>query len=132
MKKLALTNLIVFLAIKSVSACDYDSRYEPPISVFEGNEIYFWAMFIGSFILYVPIVIIYFLRGRRGLWIIITSMASFMLFFPAYFFAALFFMCSDGTPIATVIIGEFFMMCLLFTIQLSSWISQRKTSIKLQ
>lgn len=129
MKKLALTNLIVLIAIKSVSACDYDPRYGPPTNIIQGNENYFWAMFIGSFVLFIPLVIIYFLRKHRGLWTILLSMTSFVLFFPALFFAAFAFMCSDGTPIAAVIIGEFFWMCLLFTIQLSSWISERDKNL---
>ncbi len=133
MKKLALTNLMLLIAIKFVSACSYAEGYEPPVNVYQKNENYFLAMFFGSFILFVPIVILYFLRKRRGLWTIITSMTSFILFFPAIFITALTVgMCSDGMPFAAVIIVEFFLMCLLFTIQFSLWISQRKTVIKLQ
>ncbi len=122
---------MLLIAIKSVSACSYVSGYEP-VNVVQKNENYFLAMFFGSFILFVPIVILYFLRKRRGLWTIITAMTSFILFFSAYFMMALFTMCSDGTPIAAVIIVEFFLMCLLFTIQFSLWISQKKIAIKLQ
>jgi predicted small secreted protein len=132
MKKTALTNLLLLLAIKSVSACSYAAGYGPPVSVFEGREFYFWAIFIGSFVLFVPIVILYFFRNRRGLWTIIASISSLGLFFPAIFMAAFLSICTDGKPLAAVIIAEFFFMSLMFTIQLSSWISQRKTAVKLR
>jgi len=130
MKKLALTNLLLLLAVKFVSACDYVG--ETPPNVFEGRVAYFWAMFILSIVLFALIVAIYFLRKRQGLWTIITSMTSFILFFPVIVITALATTCSDGSYVALVIIAEFFLMCLLFTFQLSSWISQRKIATKLR
>jgi hypothetical protein len=131
MKKSALTNLIVLIAIKSVSACEFQPG-EEPVSVFKGNEIYFWVMFIGSFALLVPIIVLYFQRNHRGLWTIITSIVLLILFLPAIFMAKFANMCGDETRVAEVIIAEFFLMSLIFTIQFSSWTSQRKTSIKLR
>lgn len=130
MKKLALTNLILLMTVKFVSACDYVG--EKPVSIFEGRVAYFWTMFILSFVLFASIVVIYFLRKRRGLWTIITSMTSFIFFFPAYLIIALVSStaCLGGLPLATLIIAEFLLMCLLFTIQFYSWIKQRKTSMQ--
>lgn len=131
MKKLALTNLMLLIAIKSVSACTYIAGTEI-VNVFDGRETYFWVIFIGSFVLLAPIIILYFKRNHRGLWTIITSIVSLILFLPAIFTAAFINMCGDGNPVAAVFVAEFFLMSLLFTIQLSSWISQKNTSIKLQ
>ena len=132
MKRLALVNLIGLTAVKSVSACD-----TPPgvklYNVFEGREIFFWTIFIGAYVLFVPIVVFYFLRKRRGISAILCSALSLILFIPAIFLVGIFSgTCSDGTFTAAVIIGEFFFMFLLFTIQLSSWISERKTKLKLR
>jgi hypothetical protein len=131
MKKLALTNLIVLIAIKSVSACSYVPG-KAPASVFEGKEIYFWTMFIGSFVLLGPVVILYFLRNRRGLWTVIMSISSLALLFPAIAAAGFLSICGTGAPVAAVIIAEFFLMFLLFIYQLYSWISQKKLSINLR
>jgi len=132
MKKLALINLIVLIAIKSISACEFPHGKEP-VSVFDGREIYFWAMFIGSFLLFVPVVALYYLRKRRGLATILLSIITLLVFIPALIAASFINgMCSDGALIAAVILGDFFVMSLLFTIQLSSWISERKTNLKLR
>ncbi len=132
MKKLALTNLIVLIAIKSVSACEFPPGKEP-VSVFDGRETYFWIMFIGAFVLFVPVVIFYFLRNRRGLWTVIMSLTTLGLFIPAILAAAFVEgMCSNGVLPAAVILAEFFLMMILFIFQLNSWISQRKTVIKLR
>lgn len=131
MKKLALTNLIVLLAIKSVSACSYPEGYIEPVSVLKGNEYYFWGIFFGSFILLIPIVVLYYRRKRQGLWTIIASILSLVFFIPLLLLTAVYTMCSNGAGIAAVIIAEFFLMFLLFLYQLISWITQRKMSRKL-
>jgi hypothetical protein len=129
MKKLALTNLTLLMAIKSVSACSYAPGFEPP-QLEKVDGIYF----LSAFALIVPIVFLYFLRERKGRWAIITSGVSLVLFIPALFFTALIFaMCSGFiVPVQILIRAELFLMLLIFTIQLFSWISQRKTAIKLQ
>ena len=129
MMKLALTNLTLLLAIKSVSACSYAPGYNPPqLDKFDG--IYF----LSAFALLVPIVWLYFLRVRKGRWAVIASAASLVLFIPAIFLTALLFAMCGGfvTPVQMLIRAELFLMLLIFTIQLFSWISQRKTAIKLQ
>lgn len=132
MKKLALVNLMVLIAIKSVSACE-----TPPgvvqVSVFDGREIFFWTMFTGAYVLFAPIVAFYFLRKRRGISAILCSALSLILFIPAIGITGfLSGMCNDGSLVAALIIGEFLLMALLLTFQLSSWIKERKAGLKLQ
>lgn len=122
---------MLLLAIKTVCACSFAPGKEP-VSVFEGRAVYFWSMFIGSFVLLAPIVVLYYLRNRRGLWTIWTSLTSFALLVPAIAMAGFMSICGTGAPVAAVIIAEFFFMSLLFTIQLSSWIRERKTATKLR
>jgi hypothetical protein len=129
MSKLALTNLLLLLAIKSVSACSYAPGYEPP-QLEKVDGIYF----LSAFALMAPIVFLYFLRERKGQWALITSAVSLVLFIPALFFTALTFAMCGGfvTPVQMLIRAELFLMLLIFTIQLFSWISQKRTATKLR
>jgi hypothetical protein len=132
MKKLALTNLMFLMAIKSVSACtpagDPNSRFggSAPTGVFD--QIFFFA----SFGLLLPIVILFFLRKRKGLWTIILSILSLVLFIPAIFIVGMFEPCGQGDSTSYVIKGVFFLMLLFFTFQIVLWISQRKTPLELR
>jgi hypothetical protein len=122
MKILALTSLILLLAIKSVSACSYASGYEPP-QLEKVDGIYF----LSASALIIPIIFLYFLRERKGRWAIFTSTLSLVLFIPAIFFTAMIFgMCSAFVlPVQMLIKAELFLMLLIFTIQLFSWITQK-------
>ena len=117
------------MAIKSVSACSYAPDYNPP-QMEKVDGIYF----LSAFVLIVPIVFLYFLRERKGRWAIITSAISLVLYIPALFFVAFIFaICAAFViPVQMLIKAELFLMLLIFTIQLFSWISQRKTALKLK
>jgi hypothetical protein len=129
MKKLALTNLMLLVAVKSVSACSYSPGYEPPQLVkFDGIYL------LLAFTLIIPIVFFYYLRDRKSRWAIITSAVSLVLFIPALFFTAFIFaMCAAFVvPVQILIRAELFLMLLILTIQISLWISERKTATKLE
>ena len=129
MKKLAIINLMFLMAIKSVFACSFAPGIEPP-QLEKADGVYF----LSAFALIIPILFLYFLRERKGRWEIITASLSLVLFIPAIFFTAMLFaMCSAFVlPVQILIKAELFLMLIIFTIQLSSWISQRKTATKLQ
>lgn len=126
MKKLALTNLIILIAIKIVSACSYapEPGYEAP--QFEKLDGFY---FLSAFALFAPIIYLYYLRERRGRWAIITSAVSLVLFIPALIFTALrFAICNFFIePVQMLIRAELFLMSLIFTIQLFSWITERNS-----
>ena len=132
MKNLALTNLMLLLAIKSVSACSYDIDPNNSVKVNTSDGFYDLILFISAFVLIIPIVILYFVRNRKGRWAIITSSVSLLLFIPAIFLTAfLFGPCGLG-PVPFVIKAELFLMLTILIVQLFSWINQRQSSIKLQ
>lgn len=119
---------MLLMAIKSVSACEL-SREESQIVWDQRYYDNIWFLTLAFLI--IPIGILYYLRNYKGLWVLVTSVILVLLFVPITFAVAL--MNSCGTePVSTLIKGELFLMLLLFTYQLSSWISQRKTSIKLK
>jgi hypothetical protein len=121
MKKLALTNLMLLMAIKSVSACSYAPGKEPP-PVESIDVIYF----LSAFALMLPIGFLYILRERKGLWAIISSAISLVLFIPAVVLTALIFSpCGGFGPVLLLVKAELFLMLLIFTIQLFSWISEK-------
>ena len=127
MKKTALTILILILAVNVVSACELSSEKEKFLEQLNG----FGNLFLySSYTLIVPIVIFYFLKKRTGMWTIITALVSLVMFFPILLLAGLADMC--GYSAFMICASEFIFMLFLFTFQLFSWISQRKTSIKLR
>ncbi|HVE57809.1 MAG TPA: hypothetical protein VNB22_13340 [Pyrinomonadaceae bacterium] len=129
MKRFALTNLMLLIAIKSVSACESLSQAESRIVWEQRYYDNIWFLTLASLI--IPIGILYYLRNFKGLWVLVASIILVLVFVPITFAVGL--MNSCGTePVSTLIKGELFLMLLLFTYQLSSWISQRKTSIKLR
>jgi hypothetical protein len=132
-KKLALTNLVVLIAIKSVSACTYAVDPNNPVRDIEPKVSYDLIFFFSAFVLILPILILFFLRKQKGLWAVIASIVLLLLFIPAIFLTAFVYgICDNNDAVSNVIKAELFLMLLIFTIQLFSWISQRKTSIKLQ
>jgi len=131
MKKTALTGLIVLIAIESVSACSYATTENVEFPQFgKIDGLYFLA----AFILIVPIVFLYFLRARKGRWAIVTSAISLGLYIPALLLTAFVFaMCNSFiVPMQTLIRTELFLMLLILSIQTASWISHRKTAVKLR
>lgn len=136
MKKLALTNLIVLMTIKSVSACsvsypDYDSSAE--------NYFYIKVYFYSSLAMILGIIILFFLRGKKGLWLIFTELTGIWLaVFTAIsvLFAAFILFGSVWTQDCgrslRFTLGSFFIILLtLFFLQFASWIGQVKIPFKL-
>jgi hypothetical protein len=121
MKKFALAILILFLMVNIVSACEF-SREEEEFR--KQLNVVFLIFFFSSYALIIPIVILYFLQKRVGMWTVITALVSLVLFLPLLFFAAIADMCGySGFVIATI---EFIFMLFLFAFQLTSWITLRR------
>ncbi len=119
---------MLLMAIKSVGACE--STIQESQLIWE-QRFYDNVWFLTLATLIIPIGILYYLRNYKGLWVLITSVILVILFVPLTFMVGLINSCGTE-PVSSLIKGELFLMLLLFTFQFSSWISQRKASIKLQ
>lgn len=131
MKKLAIIILTLLFLVNFVIACENSNNSSQTNSQL---ELYQWIAFISSYVLVIPIVILYFLRKKTGLWIIIAALVSLVFFIPSMMvvLAAYWGKCQADLYPQYIITAEFLFMLFLFSFQLFSWISQRKTFRKLQ
>lgn len=121
MNKLALTNFILFAGIKFVSACEL-SHDEEKFLLEHHNFDY--ILFYSSIALIFPFIILYFLRKREGLSILIASVLSIFLFVILTFITAVSDMC--GSSSSNVIRVGSALLLLLLSFQVISWIAHRR------
>jgi hypothetical protein len=123
MKKLALTILITLLSVNIVSAfCDKGNGNPEFINSMIAN--FFGIFFISSYLLTIPIIFLYVLRERVGMWTIVSALSSLVLFIPLLIFEYSLNPC-DATIGFIITVAEFVFMLFLFTFQLVSCIKQR-------
>jgi hypothetical protein len=126
MKKLALTNLMLLTAIKSVSACSVavdpnNPNYDPIAE----NNFYGAIYFYSSIFLILAIIVSYFLSGRKRLWFVIVTITSVFLMIPILFVFGI--MLKGCGNISLGIIKWYFIFLLfLFTFQIVSWIIRKR------
>lgn len=130
MKKLAITTLTFLCLVKVVIACKSVNANPETNSTL---EFYQWAAFISSYVLLIPIVILYYLRQRNSLWTIITALVSLVFFIPLIGVTfSVYEDCQAKNYGQYIMTAEFLFMLFLSSFQLFSWISQKKTFRKLQ
>lgn len=118
MKILALTNLILLLAIKSVSACSYAITLDPNHHKSFAQEYSFYLL-LGSIFLVIPITLFYFKRGRKGIGFVILGWSSIILSIPVFVIYSLMDMC--GTSASNVFLFDFIIMNLILISQIFNW-----------
>ena len=134
MKRLALTNLLLFLAFESVSACgsfidSQGNRHDPPPPP---SDDYLGFFFYGSFALMIPIIIFHVLGKRQRPLVVISAGLLLLLFLCAYFAAAFMSIQACGAfalfPSYVVRIG-FAIMTVILVLQIVSWVSPVKDDL---
>ena len=118
-----LTILALFVSVKIVSACSVDanSNFDPIAE----NNFYSGIYFFSSIFLIVAIIVSWFLRGRKGDWLVHITVISVFLMIPLTFIFAV--IAQDcGYLVLKTLRAEFIFFLLLFALQIISWIIQRR------
>ena len=132
---ISLTVLVLLFTTETISACSFDTSnggVDPTIENDFYTKIYFYSLLLTI----LGIVVLYFLRGRKGLWllfaeleglwlIIITSLA--LLFSIGFLFISS--MSQDcGYALRNTLGKGLLILLTLFFLQFASWIGQIKRS----
>src|SRR5438874_402072 len=118
MKKIAVASVLLLAAMKTAEAACSSVAADPaaPAKIFSQPD-HLNLLFYLSFVLFVPVLALYFLRNYRGLWTVIVSTLSLSVFIPVITLTALFNECSDGPALSWFVKGEFSVMVFLLTFQ---------------
>lgn len=125
MKKLALINLIVLIAIKSVSACDYfnyanDPNYVDPIAKnYFYSKLYFYLLVF----LILANIGVYFLRKQKDGLVLKLIIFAALLTMPVTIVGA-FLTSSCGDELPVVLKWEVIVFLTLFIFHICLWISK--------
>lgn len=118
--------LTMLLVVKAVAACTTIAGYPDPTIE---NKLYIRSYLFAWLALIVGNLAIYFIRGRKGLWIVVLTAVSMVILLPLTFFIGVMSLGSEcGITARTWLFYDVIVFGALFVAQLVSWIVQPKAS----
>ena len=129
MKKLALTNFILLLAIKFVSACDYSPEYKDEyLQILAERDFNVKLFFFSSIFLIAANIVLFFFRNKKDYWLLITIITVVFISVPATFISGFIDMCGDS--IVTGLQVNFFVFLSFLTYQILLWVNRTSLQFK--
>ena len=123
MKRLALTNLMLLMAIKSVSACSVTiDPNNPNFDSVAENVFYVKTYFYSLVFLILANIVLFFLRRRKDYLVLLGIIALVLLMFPATLVASVISDCGDSLHI--VLKWEFIFFLMIFCFHICLWVNK--------
>jgi hypothetical protein len=125
MKKLALTNLILLVAIKSVSACMYDAD-KPSVNSIAEMNLYSTIYFLSIVFLILANISLFFFRKQKDYLVLISVIAITSMMILSTLFGVLVEECSF---LRNTLKWEFIIFLAIFCFHIGLWLS--KSSLRI-
>ena len=125
MKKLALINLIVLTAIKSVSACSISIDPNNPDAAsakIAENVFYIKIYFYSLVFLIFANFVLFFLRRQKDYLVLVILILTVLIMIPLAFFGMVIQDC--GFALGSILKWEFIIFLMVFGLHLSLWVNK--------